>query len=166
MMESSKCRSGRAFDRVVAMRPSGLGGKRSCALGDEEGVAGEDATDVVLPAGVGAPLEVVQSQLALEVLVSALGTPALLDSSDELLAIQRFGQCRQHVVFDKAAPLDLVDDEPLLLAARVLVADHANAKRRESRTQGSPTPLSPRDLPVAALADDLPDRLDAHRSRL
>jgi len=75
-IESAKCRSGRVLDLVVSTRPSGLGGKSSCALGDEEGVTGEDTADVVLPAGVGAALEVVEAQLALEIFVHSLGAPA------------------------------------------------------------------------------------------
>src|SRR5580658_52388 len=70
--------------------PLGSGGKSSGPFGHEEGVGGEDATDVVLPADVRVPLEVVQSQLALQVLGYALGTPALLDASDDLFPRHRF----------------------------------------------------------------------------
>jgi hypothetical protein len=61
MIESRKCLSGRAFVRVVGTGACGLGGKSPRAFGDEERIAGENATDVVLPSGVGAPLEVVLS---------------------------------------------------------------------------------------------------------
>lgn len=47
MIESAKCRPGRVLDLVVSTRSAGLGGKSSCALDDEKGVAGEDTADVV-----------------------------------------------------------------------------------------------------------------------
>lgn len=120
MMESAKCRSGRASDRVVATRPPGRGGKSSRPFGHEEGIAGEDAADVVLPADVRAPLEVVQSQLALEVLVHALGAPALLDASDELFSGHRLREGREDVVLDGTIAIGLLHHEPLRLAARVV----------------------------------------------
>src|SRR5271170_5085541 len=134
-IESAKWRSGRVLDRVVSTRPSGLGGKSSCALGDEEGVAGEDTADVVLPAWIGASLEVVEAQLALEIFVDSLGAPALLDPPHELLARDRLGQSGQDVVLDGAAALVLVDDEPLLFAARVVVGDRSDSNRRETGAQ-------------------------------
>src|ERR1700723_4429656 len=162
-IESAKWRSGRVLDLVVSTRRSGLGGKSSCALGDEEGVAGEDTADVGLPAGVGAPLEVVEAQLALEIFVDSLGAPTLLDPSHELLARHRLGQGGQDVVLDRASALVLVNNEPLLFAARVVVGDRSYSKRRETGAQRAFAALSPRHLPVAVLADDLRDGLDAHR---
>src|SRR5580658_11246361 len=161
--ESAKCRSGRALDRVVGTRPSGLGGKSSCALSDEKGVAGEDTADVVLPAGVGATLEVIEAQLALEIFVCALGAPALLDSSGELLARHRLRQSREDVMGDGAAALLFVNEQPLFFAASVLVGHRADSKRREAGAERALAPFSPGDLPVAVLANDCGSRLDAHR---
>lgn len=85
MRESWKWRPGRARDRVVSMRAFGLGGKSSCAFSDEEGETGERATDVTLPTGVGATLEVVDAQLAFHTLVGTLGSPALFDAAPNAL---------------------------------------------------------------------------------
>jgi hypothetical protein len=79
-MESSTCRSGPKRERVVLTRPWGLAGISSCAFSDEECVACEDTTDMMLPAEARAALEVVEPTLTLEVLVGALGAPSLLDS--------------------------------------------------------------------------------------
>ena len=57
--ESSKCRLGRDGERVVALRPSGLGGENLRAFGNGERVAGKDGADVVLPASIGPAFEVV-----------------------------------------------------------------------------------------------------------
>jgi hypothetical protein len=53
--------------------------------------------------------------------VRALGAPALLDSSGELLARHRLRQSREDVMRDGAAALFLVDEQPLFFAASVLV---------------------------------------------
>src|SRR5580692_6888628 len=129
MIESAKCRSGRAFDLVVATRSSSLGGKSSCALSDEKCVAGEDTADVVLPAGVGAALERIEAQLALEVLVRALRAPALLDSSNKLLVRRRLRQSRQDVMRDGVAALLLVDEQPL---APTVPPPHAGSVMRSA----------------------------------
>ena len=86
MMESSKCLSGRAFDRVASTRPSGLRGESARSLGHEKRVAGQHATEVMLKSDIRAALEVIQTQLALEVLVDAFGAPSLLETADELLS--------------------------------------------------------------------------------
>jgi hypothetical protein len=136
--------------------PLGSGGKSSGPFGHEEGVGGEDATDVVLPADVRVPLEVVQSQLALQVLGYALGTPALLDASDDLFPRHRFRERRKDVVLDGAIAFGLLHQEPLRLAARVLAGDDSHADGRESRVQRASTSLPPGHFPVAARADDPP----------
>ena len=85
MNESAKWRSGRDRERTVATRPGGRGGKSADAFSDHEGVAAEDDGDVVMPAWEGPPLEVVEPELALEVLVHPLGAPAFLEEADDLL---------------------------------------------------------------------------------
>ncbi len=49
--ESSKCRLGRDGERVVSLRPSGLGGESLRAFGNCECVAGKDDADVVAEIG-------------------------------------------------------------------------------------------------------------------
>jgi len=56
------------------------------AFGDDERVAAQDDGDMVMPAGEASPLEVVETELALEVFVRAFGSPALHDDADELLS--------------------------------------------------------------------------------
>src|SRR5208282_944905 len=83
--ESTKCRSGRALERTGLTRPCGRGGKSPGTFGHEEGVRAQDGGDVVVPAGEAAPLEVIEPQLPLELLVGLLGAVALLDQADDLL---------------------------------------------------------------------------------
>src|ERR1044072_6278322 len=73
-----KCRSGRALERAVdiAELEVGSGGKRSRLFGSEEREAAEHDGDVVIPSGIGATFEVVESELAFEVFVGPLGTPS------------------------------------------------------------------------------------------
>ena len=60
-------------------------------FGDDERVAAQDDGDVVMPTGEASALEVVEAELAFEVLVSAFGSPALHDDADELLSADAFG---------------------------------------------------------------------------
>ena len=83
MRESWKWRSGRERERVGVRRPLSGGGKTPSTLGDEESVASESYRDVVMPALVATALEVVEAEFAFEVLIDALGTPALFDEPDE-----------------------------------------------------------------------------------
>ncbi len=67
------------------MGPGDRGGKSADALGDDERVATEHDRDVMMPAWVRATLEVIETELALEVLVHALGPPAFLEGPHDLL---------------------------------------------------------------------------------
>src|SRR5262245_33718434 len=84
MSESWKWRSGRDAERIVVFRADGRGGKSPRSLGGEEGEAAEGDGDVVVPAAEAAAFEVVEAELALEVLVDALGAPSFLEEVDEL----------------------------------------------------------------------------------
>ena len=55
------------------------------SFGNDERVAAENDTDVVMPPRERAPLEVIEAQLAFELLVEALSAPSLLEDSDDLL---------------------------------------------------------------------------------
>jgi hypothetical protein len=82
-------------------------------LGDHEGVAGEHDADVVMPADEGAPLVVVQAQLALEVFVRALDAPATLDGPHQLLARDVRWQRGEHELGRRRFALGPFDQQPL-----------------------------------------------------
>ena len=83
--ESTKCRSGRNADRIVLTIPGERGGKSADALGDHEGIAAHNYGYVVMPSGKGASFKVVQSELALEILIHPFGAPTFFENSDDLL---------------------------------------------------------------------------------
>jgi hypothetical protein len=60
------------------LREDGRGGKTPRAFGGDEGEASECDRDVVVPAWVAAALEVVEAELALEVLIDPFDRPASL----------------------------------------------------------------------------------------
>src|SRR5579863_7009442 len=98
MKESSKWRSCRALERIARTRPSARGGKMPQLLAEDERVAAENDGDVVIPAAEGSTFVVVQPQLALEILVHALGTPALLRGPHQLFSARRLAHPRERVV--------------------------------------------------------------------
>src|SRR5262245_59808231 len=156
MKESSKCRSGRVSDRTVSTRPRGLGGKMSRAFSGDEGVAAQGDRDVVMPAAERSSLEVVEPQLALHVLVHALGAPALFEKIDDV----RAWQVGRHGREMKAPRLGLVvtplADEPHVLALRwigAVVMRRHDALEREARGE----------LPLAAFAPRVPAKALRHR---
>ena len=109
MKLSAKWRSGRDLVRVVGQRPSGRGGETSCPLGNDEGVAGEDDGNVMVPAGKSSALVVIEAELTLEIFVDALGPPPLGHETDELLRGHRTRQRAEEVVPGfgfSVAPLD------------------------------------------------------------
>ena len=83
-----------AIERGATL-PSGRGGEMPHALSDDEGVAAEGDRDVMVPAREAASLEVVEAQLALHLLVDALGAVALLEQADDLLLAHRASQGRE-----------------------------------------------------------------------
>src|SRR5256885_6069933 len=85
MKLSAKCRSGRERERVVGQRPSGRGGKMPHAFSDDEREAAQGNRDVMVPASEASALEVIESQLILQVFVDALGSPSLHRNSNETL---------------------------------------------------------------------------------
>src|SRR6266536_776561 len=119
MKLSAKCRSGREVLRVVAQRPSGRGGKTLHAFGDDERVAAEGDGDVVVPAREASSFEVVEAELALQILVDTLGAPSLHDEPDELSLGDGLGQRREEVVGRLLLAVAPLDEEPLGLALRI-----------------------------------------------
>src|SRR5690606_2784492 len=86
--DAAKCRSGRAFDRVVAKRtarPDCRGGKSSRLFGREKCKAEKNDRHVMVPTSVGPPFEMIESQLALQILVGSLRTPSLFQSANDFL---------------------------------------------------------------------------------
>src|SRR5262245_38046710 len=112
MKESTKCRSGRAAERCVAIRPSFRGGKVPRTLTDDERVAAEDDRDVVIPSGEGAAFEVIEPELSLEVFVGALGSPALLHQAHDPLLAHASRQRGEHEVRRSLLALGPLDHEP------------------------------------------------------
>ena len=75
------------------------------AFGHDERVAAENDRDVVMPAWKGTSLEVVETKLALEFLVGALGAPTFLDDPDDLLFAHAPWQCGEHELRRFVLPL-------------------------------------------------------------
>src|SRR6202050_2632726 len=140
MKESSKCRSCRAFDRITGTRPSARGGKMPQSFAEDERVAAEDNGDVVIPAAEGAALEVVESELAFEVFIDALGAPSFLGDPNELLATRGFAQPRERVVRRRFLVVRPFDQEPVLTAIGV---SSVHLDHRESRHQSPAASLAP-----------------------
>ena len=85
MNESAKCRSGRVFDRTRATGISGRGGERPSEDGQDEGVADEDNTYMVLPPWIRSAFEVVETEFALHVLIGPFCSPALLCQANQFV---------------------------------------------------------------------------------
>src|SRR5271170_7824185 len=98
MNESWKWRSGRERERVGLRSPSGRGGKAPHSFGNDERVAAECDGDVVVPAREAAPLEVIEAQLALEILVQSLGAVPGFDDAHEPLARDAARQRREEIL--------------------------------------------------------------------
>jgi hypothetical protein len=137
MKESAKWRSGRAAERTGSMRPSGREGKNAVAFGHHEGVAAEDDGYVVVPAAETAALEVIETEFPLEVLIGALGTPALHGDADELVEGRVRGQRREEVVGGlglAVAPLDQQPDRRALVEFVTLLGAAWRSEQRVRRT--------------------------------
>src|SRR5580700_2259918 len=138
--ESSKWRSCLALERIASTRPSARGGKMPQALAKDECIAAENDGDVVIPAAKGATFVVVQSELALEIFIYALGSPSLLGDPYKLLSTPRLVRPGQRVVRGRLLVGRPFDQEPV--EATVGVA-RIHLQHGESRAQRATTSLLP-----------------------
>ena len=86
MKLSWKCRSGRERLRDGFQRFSGRGGEMPHTFSDDERVAAKDDGDVVMPTGEPPAFVVIETELAFQILICPLGSPALHDKADELFS--------------------------------------------------------------------------------
>src|ERR1700685_4606246 len=130
------------------------------ALAEDERIAAKDDGDVVMPSAEGPPFVVIQSELSLEVLIHALGAPALLGDPDELFAAVRFAHPRERVVRRRVLALGPLDQEPMGTAVGVASVhlDHG-----ESRPQSAPASLPPRGRTEGVAWEPPRERFDGHR---
>src|SRR5580693_6719840 len=135
-------------------------GEMPQAFAEDEGIAAEDDGDVVMPAAEGRAFVVIQSKLALEILIHALGAPAFLGDPDELLAARRFAHPRERVVRRGLLALGPLDQEPVLTAVDVASVhlDHG-----ESRQQSAAASLPPRGWTERTAWEPASERFDGHR---
>src|ERR1700760_760388 len=141
MKESTKWRSGRDAERIVALRDGRPGGESPRSFCNEEGEAAECDGDVVMPAAEPAALEVIESELAFEILVHALGAPALLDQVHELDERHALvgGEMEVERLVFIVAPL--TNQPPAIAATRFITV----VPRREDAEEGEPCGERPRD---------------------
>src|SRR5579859_939061 len=161
MNESAKWRSGRDRDRTVSTGPDGRGGKSADALGDDEIVAAHDDRDVMVPARVGATLEVIEAELTFEVLVHAFRAPAFLEDPYDLLLAHDARQGREHELAGLTLSLGPLGHEPKRLAvgeSDAVVVRRLDANKGEARLQLAARPVAPGES-AECLARECSDQL-------
>src|SRR5260221_841701 len=110
--ESSKWRAGRERVRESAMGPCCRGGKSADPLGDDERVATEHDRHVMMPPFEAATFEVIESELALQLLVNALGLPTLFDRANDLLLGHAMSELREIELRRFCIVFEPFDDDP------------------------------------------------------
>ena len=148
MKLSEKCRSGRERVRVVFQRPSGRGGKTPHTFSNDERVAAKGNGDVVVPAWEAPSLEVVDAELALQVLVDTLGPPSLHDDPDEFPLVDVLGQGRKEVVGRLLLAVAPLNEEPLGIGLGI-DACRCDSPKREARGEVLFGPFPPGAAPEA-----------------
>ena len=152
LSESAKCRSGRERDLSAETLPSALGGKAPDAFGNQERKAAQDDRNMVVPTAIAPAFEMVEPELALQVLVNAFGPPALLEQTQKL--------------FSRSVLVDGGDVEFVRCCFTFFPLDdqsHNGALgqlhflKREAGAQGCFAPLSPCETTVAVLLRELID---------
>src|SRR5262245_39617293 len=162
--ESAKWRSGRVADRLNGTGPCRRGGKIAGALGDHEGEAAEHDGNVMMPTGEGAALEVVEAEFALQVLVHALGSPALLEDAHDLLLAHLVWQRAERKLGRLSLVLGPLDDQPKglsILQRNAIVVGGLDLHEAEARAQARFRAIAPGELAEGAarkLTSDLADR--------
>src|SRR5690606_28658049 len=165
MRESAKCRSGRAMDRTVLGRfsdPGGRGGKSSRLFGNEKRVACQADGDVVIPAAVGAALEVIEPELAFEVFVRSFDPPAFLQGADDLLARPSARERCKSVLRWKVRVERPLDDEPLLGSRTARTGHRLDAQDGVASAHRFLGSFAPRYLADVGGLDLEGDILDGH----
>src|SRR6266567_1330857 len=104
----------------------------------------------MVPSGEGAAFEMVESKLALEVLVHPLGAPALLEDPDDLLATHASRQCGEREFRGFLLAVEPLSNEPERLSisngAPVIVCG-LHADEAEARAEFRLRAVAPGDLP-------------------
>lgn len=135
MKESTKCRSGRDRERMGFSIPSRRGGKTPHPFSNDERVAAQDDGDVMVPARERAAFEVVEPELALELLIRALGAPSFLDDANDLLLAHAAGHRREDELRRLILAIGPLDHEPHRLAVTgvgTVVVGDLDASEREA----------------------------------
>src|ERR1700679_1321834 len=105
---------------------------------------------MVMPAGEAAPLEVVEAQLPLQLLVRLLGAVALLDEADDLLLRHPLGQRGQEEVRRLVLAVGPLDEQPLGARSEPLLDGDLDSEQREPRGE-----LALRSVPPGAPMEPL-----------
>src|SRR5438876_4665906 len=162
MKESAKCRSGRDGDRTGSILPSARGGKTPHAFRNEERIAAEHDRDVVMPARERAALEVVQAQLPLELLIGALGAPALLHDAHDLLlrhATRQRGEDELRWLRLAFQPLHHEPHRLSIAGVGAIVVGDFHTTKCEPRGELAARPLAPGQTPEGAVTESNPELL-------
>jgi hypothetical protein len=137
------------------------------AFGDDERVAAKGDGDVVVPTRKATALVVVEPELSLQVLVDALGSPALHDEADELLPGDAARHAHEEVVgrlWLALAPLDEKLEGLLLALGHSSGDDATQGEARPELLTGAAAPGAASKAP--ALVDAQRHVLDARRTAL
>ncbi len=138
-------------------------------LGDNERVAAEDDRNVVMPPRKRAALIMVQAELVLELLVSLLGPPALLEDTDNLLLAHPTWQRCQREFRRLRFSLRPFNEQPLglsLIELLSFVVNDLDPPEHESRGELATRTISPRPPPECARPELDPKLLSAYRHAL
>src|SRR5258708_23556100 len=162
--ESATCRSGRVLGRARSTVPAGRGGKTPHTLRDDEGVAADRDGNMVMPTGETPPLEVVEPELALHLLVDALGAVALLEEANELLLAHlptQRGERKFRRFSFAIGPLDEEPDGFALCGFGSVIGGDLHPAEREPRTELAPLchrSIAPRDATERRVSEPLRNR--------
>ena len=141
---------------MAVTSPDGRGEKRPSTLGHDEGVAGEDHRDMMVPASEPSPLEVVEAQFTLHLFVRLFGAVALFPPANDLLLGHLCRQVGDRELGGLALSIRPFDEQPhglVVLHGEAVVVGKSNAAQREPRRQLPVRALAPGDPSERALAE-------------